>query len=142
MTLGLDKDTVGKAVTCAGVSAGVTGMAYSFSTPVTIPALGRSVPLWSAAAAASGIASVGSDLALANLFPAWEKSMFSENTNMLLTAAVMGGGANAAVLNAHDPSILRDMWGGLFPAVAIGAGCEVAGGYIYHKVLSPMVATM
>ena len=133
-----DKHTAGKAMTCATVSGGATAMMFGRDTPVRLPFLGgRAVPLWSAAAAASGVASVGADMVHESIYPAWEKSMVGDQWNTLLTAGAAGAGLNCAVLYAYDPSILRDF--GMWQAVAIGAGSEMLGAAIYNSAIRPMM---
>ena len=134
----LDKDSLGKSLTCAGLSGAVTAAMWGRDTPVQIPMLGRQVPLWSAAAFGSGVASVGADMVHESIFPTWEKSMVSENMNQQLTAAAAAGMLNAGVLYAYDPSILRDF--GMWQAVAIGGAAEWAGGMPYRDVLKPALA--
>ena len=134
----LDKDSIGKAMTCAAVSGGVTALNWGTATPVTIPMLGRQVPLWSAAAFGSGLASVGADMVHESIFPAWEKAMVSENTNQAITSAAAAGMLNAGVLYAYDPTILRDF--GMWQAVAMGGAAEYVGGMLYRDVLKPALA--
>ena len=134
----LDKDSIGKAMTCGAVSGAVTAFNWGRATPVTIPMLSRQIPLWSAASFGSAVASVGADMVHESIFPTWEKSMVSENMNQQLTAAAAAGMLNAGVLYAYDPSILRDF--GMWQAVAIGGAAEWAGGMLHRDVLKPALA--
>ena len=134
----LDRDSIGKAATCAAFSGGMTAFNWGRDTPVQIPMLGRQVPLWSAASFGSAVASVGADMIHESIFPAWEKSMVSENMNQQITAAAAAGMLNAGVLYAYDPTILRDF--GLWQAVAMGGMAEYMGGMLYRDVLKPALA--
>ena len=134
----MNRDTIGKAATCATVGAGITAVAEGPRTTVFLPMANTRVPLWAAGGVAAGTASVLADYTHDVLMPSWSlDDKFSTTTGTVLAMGA-GAGGSMAVYAAYDPRILREL--GYSRVAAYGMASEAIGAYAYNNVVKPMMA--
>lgn len=131
------QDTIGKAASCAILSAAGGRLMFGADVQIEVPFLNRKYSLPVMCAGLSGTASVVADYSQGHIFPMWELSMRDERRVAAALAGATSGALTAGMLAGIDTRLLRDF--GLANALLLGAGSEIAGSMLWYNVVSPML---
>ena len=128
---------MGKVATSGLVGAAAVGTIEGMNATVTVPRLGRTIPLYAAGGIAAMASSAAASAAHNVLIPALaEEDKFDDNTATAL-ALVSAGAGSAGAWAAMDPRILNQL--GDTKAIGYGLVSESVGSWAYNTMVKPMM---